>query len=45
MYVIISMQLALGFLFQNIFSGYGKSFGKLKYMTLYHGYIIISGVN
>ena len=37
-------QLALGFLFQNIFSGYEKSFGKLKYRTLSDAYIIISGV-
>ena len=36
------VQLALGFLFQNIFPGYGKSFGKLKYRT--DAYIIISGV-
>ena len=38
------VQLALGFLFQNIFSGYEKSFGKLKYRTLSDAYIIISGV-
>ena len=38
------VQLALGFLFQNIFSRYEKSFGKLKYRTLSDAYIIISGV-
>ena len=38
------VQLALGFLFQNIFSGYEKSFGKLKYRTLSDAYIIIAGV-
>ena len=37
------VQLALGFLFQNIFSGYEKSFVKLKYRTLSESYIIISG--
>ena len=40
----VMVQLALGFLFQNIFSGYEKSFGKLKYRTLSDAYIIISGV-
>ena len=38
------VHLALGFLFQNIFSGYEKSFGKLKYRTLSDAYKIISGV-
>ena len=38
------VQLALVFLFQNIFSGYEISFGKLKYRTLSDAYIIISGV-
>ena len=38
------VQLAPGFLFQNIFSGYEKSFGKLKYRTLSDVYMIISGV-
>ena len=38
------VQLALGFHFQNMFSGYEQSFGKLKYRTLIYAYIIISGV-